>query len=484
MKKIRTAYIECFNEIWDYYFKQDDLIYSPVLLIGVERQNKLASDKSIQFYNREDVNNLDVKIDYKLTDEEVKAVEEIAGSIILFKMFHRNLFDETLDKKLYKTLVYSYARFWYSIIKKHDLQALVLHEMPHIPYSYIGYLIFKKLGLQTIFSTTFPIRGKCFLTDSIENYGLFQKYNGALTISEKVDLVENDKYHKRLAEDFSIPKYNNSKGSPSLIKVLLIILRNVFFPKLSKRLHFKVIYKNKFTDVSDREFHKYTLSRIINKYRDRKLYMKLASEFREDENKLKLFFALHYEPELAVYPLAGINFNQFEIIKDLSNKLGDKGIIYIKEHPWVFNFSKPTGIIRGKQFYNDLVNLKNVKILDYKLDLSKLIYKLDLMVTLTGTIGWEAALLKIPVLYYGYPWYSGLPGTRRCDEKNDIDVFMKESKNEFKITDYKRVYEIMNSSILDVTTKLDGLSKHEFQEKVLILKSAVEKFYNEKGYLN
>jgi hypothetical protein len=279
MKSIRTAYIECFNEIWDYYLKQENLIYSPVVLIGVERQNKLASEKSIQFYNREDVNNLDIKINYELSPEEVKALDEIASSIILFKMFHRNLLDETLDRKLYKTLVYSYARFWYSIIKKHDLQALVLHEMPHIPYSYIGHLIFKNLGLQTIFSTTFPIRGKCFFTDSIENYGLFLSCNGSLTISDKFDLSKNDEYHKKLAEEFSIPKYTNSKNSPSITKILAIALRNIFLPNHSKRLQFKVIYEKKFARISDRKYFALTLSRILRKYIDKNLYWKLSKKF-------------------------------------------------------------------------------------------------------------------------------------------------------------------------------------------------------------
>ena len=38
MKKFNTAYVECFAHIWDYYFKRDDLLYTPSVLIGEERQ--------------------------------------------------------------------------------------------------------------------------------------------------------------------------------------------------------------------------------------------------------------------------------------------------------------------------------------------------------------------------------------------------------------------------------------------------------------
>jgi capsule polysaccharide export protein KpsC/LpsZ len=120
--------------------------------------------------------------------------------------------------------------------------------------------------------------------------------------------------------------------------------------------------------------------------------------------------------------------------------------------------------------------MKNVRILDYKANVSKLLCKLDLMVTLTGTIGWEAALLRIPVLYYGYPWYSGLPGTQKYNDMIDLEEFIETSKDRFKQTDYKKVYEIMKKSILEVTTKLDGLSENEFHQKALILKFAIEEF--------
>ena len=32
--------------------------------------------------------------------------------------------------------------------------------------------------------------------------------------------------------------------------------------------------------------------------------------------------------------------------------------------------------------------------------------------TLTGTIGLEAAIKGVPVVYFGLPWWEGLPGTR------------------------------------------------------------------------
>lgn len=481
MKKYNTIYVECFDEIWDYYFKRDDLLFTPSVLIGEDRQRLTIDTEFTKFYNRVDVNNLDIEFKYDMSLEDVKRVEEISSSIILFKMFYRNLLDKELNKPLYNELVTKYCRFWFYLIKNYNLEALILHEMPHIPYSYIGYLIFKSLGLKTIFSSTFPIKGKTFITNSIENYCLFNRRNGSFLAKDKSDLEESKTYYDKLVQEFSIPKNQESKDNASFLKAILITIRNLLFPHKSHRLQFKVIYKNRLAQISDRKYYLITLSKIIRKHFDKKLYVKLSSDFIPSD-KLKIFFALHFEPELAVYPLAGENFNQFEIVKELSSKLGDKGIIYIKEHPWIFDYSKPKGIIRQKQFYEGLINLKNVKILDYKTDVSKLIDEMDLMITLTGTIGWEAFLRKIPVIYYGFPWYAGLPGTKKYSPDLNIEQLILKCNEEYKILDYKIIYELIKSSILNVSVKLKGLSAVTFSEKALIIKSAIESFEIKKDF--
>ncbi len=473
MKKYNTAYVECFDEIWDYYFKIDNLLYTPIVLIGEKRQVSIVNRMSAKFYNRADVNNLDVKFHYELSSEENKKINEISNSIILFKMFYRNLLDEELDKQLYNELVTEYCRFWFYLIRQYNLEALILHEMPHIPYSYIGYLIFKSLGLITIFSSTFPIKGKTFITNSIENYCLFNRHNDQYSTKDKLNNEENNFYNDKLVQEFSIAPNAQPRKSVPFLKAMLVTIRNFLFPQKFQRLQFKVIYKNRFHHLNDRKYYLLMLLRILRKHFDKKLYIKLSSDFTPSE-KLKIFFALHFEPELAVYPLAGENFNQFEIIKDLSKQIGERGTVYIKEHPWVFDYSKPKGIIRQKHFYEGLINLKNVKFLDYTADVSKLIDKIDLMVTLTGTIGWEAFLKKIPVLYYGYPWYAGLPGTRKYFSDFNVGKVIAKCRHEYEFINYKNVYTLLNNSILNVSVKLKALSEIDFLEKVVILKSGIE----------
>ena len=72
MKKFNTAYVECFDEIWDYYFKRDDLLYAPSVLIGEERRRLTIDTKFTKFYNRVDVNNLDIEFKYDLSLEDKK----------------------------------------------------------------------------------------------------------------------------------------------------------------------------------------------------------------------------------------------------------------------------------------------------------------------------------------------------------------------------------------------------------------------------
>ena len=58
----------------------------------------------------------------------------------------------------------------------------------------------------------------------------------------------------------------------------------------------------------------------------------------------------------------------------------------------------------------------------------------------------------------------------------DLEEYIAQCKDGYERIDYKIIYEIMKSSLLEVTTKMYGLSENDFKEKALVLKSAIESF--------
>lgn len=472
MEKINTIYAECGGQIWDYYFQLEDLKFSPCIIIGEERQRNEAEKREIRFFYRMDANNLDIDFNYILSNEEKVFLQELISNDILFKMFFRNSIDSEIPKSLFSKLVKNYAEMWFWFIKGDKLKALVLHEMPHLPYTYIGYLIFQHLNLQTYFTVTFPIKNKTYFVDKIEHYSLFE--NKSLEwLNEKENSNEETNYLLKLQTEYN-PNQNNSTGKPiSFFHSLLVYVRNFLFPSFTNRLYFNMILNRRFVSLIDRRYHFFILIKTIKKLTRGKYYKQFITNDLK-ESGIKILFALQFEPELAVYPLAGELNNQYEAIFNLSKKLGDKGIIYVKEHPWMFDYSKTQGIIRKKSFYKDLNKLPNVCFINYKLKVKDILNKIDVVCSLTGTIGWEAFLKKIPVIHFGYSWYSGLPGIKHFSDITNFEKFMDQCKNEFKNVDYKRIYELMNIAISNFSVKMKGLNDDVFMQKAKVLKSNLE----------
>lgn len=469
MEKVNTIYAECFDAIWDYYFELENIKLVPKVLIGQEKQKELAQKNGIKFLNRISINNIEVEYKYKLSEAENVFFQELISNDILFKMFYRFSIDKKIKPMLFQKLVRNYAKFWFSLIKEFELKVLVLHEMPHLPYTYIGYLVFQYLNLRTFFTVTFPIQNKTYFVDKIEHYSLFENKNGSWFIEDNAP-DEGVNYLLKLNSKFQPNQSNSSMKKPSFIRFFLISLRNVAVPSATTRINFKMILNGEFKFLNDRRYHLLILGRTIAKFFQKMRYRSIIESPKKKDEKIRILFALQFEPELAVFPLAGKYNNQYEAILNLSKKLGTQGVILVKEHPWIFDYSRTQGIIRKKNFYKDLNKLQNVCFIDDRFKVSKMFGELDAICSLTGTIGWEAFIKKIPVIYFGYPWYTGLPGIKHFNDIDDINDFIKQSKQDFEKTDYKKIYEVLNESVSDFSVKLKKVDKNIFIEKAKILK--------------
>lgn len=474
MKKINTIYAECSTSLWDYYFQIDNLVYNPIIWVGKENQRSIAELRNIVFINKMDFNNLQIVYDYKVSIEDEKVLNDLLNNEILYKMYFRHSLDQIPLRKICNELTIEYYKLWMYLISTHNLEAMILVEMPHLPYTYIGYLIFETLGLKILFSSSLPIKGKSFFSNSIEDYPIFTKQNLDLFKDKSIDEQEQRKYLKKLIDDYGIKVPKENVHEEKFLKMILIYLRNYLLPWKTERFKYNVIKKNKFIPLSDRKYHFEVIVRTIIRFFKKRFYKSIVNDII-DEKMFKVLYAMHYEPELAVYPLAGKNNNQFSVIKDLSNKIGDKGIIYVKEYPLVFSYSRPNGVFRENDFYIKLLDLKNVRFLDYKPPTANYISKMDLIVSLTGTIGWEAFLQKKPIIYYGFAWYGGgLPCT--IQYYNDIDIvdyinFCSEIR---KTINYKNIHSVLNSQIANVDVKLEYSNEQENISKAQSLKTLIE----------
>ena len=174
-------------------------------------------------------------------------------------------------------------------------------------------------------------------------------------------LIFNSKYRK----------YYEHKGW-NIINLLKNELSNFFKQKIRKRF----INKNSIKDI---KFHE--------KY---------------------VYFPLQFEPERTILISAPFYTNQLELIKNIARSIPIDYLLYVKEHP-----AQILHNWRKIEYYKEILRLPNVRLIDTSISSTTLIKNSNLVATVTGTVGLEAAALQKPSIVFGDSIYSELSCVHR-----------------------------------------------------------------------
>lgn len=118
-----------------------------------------------------------------------------------------------------------------------------------------------------------------------------------------------------------------------------------------------------------------------------------------------VFFSLHFEPEATISG-RGLIDSQLVALKMLSQALPKEWKIYVKEHPHQFSintrqlYGYPVATFKTKRFYDEILKLENVILVNTNIKSKELIEKAEAVATLSGTSIIEAITLKKPVIVF------------------------------------------------------------------------------------
>lgn len=153
----------------------------------------------------------------------------------------------------------------------------------------------------------------------------------------------------------------------------------------------------------------------------------------DPDNEDFAFFPLHMEPETTLLLFAYRYTNQIEVIKQVAKSLPIHFKLYVKEHPRMVGF-------RTRAYYQELKKIPNVKLVDPQVSSLQLAAKSKLVTVITGSVGWEALQLKIPVITFGGVFFNKLSMVKRCDSYDRLSDIVKEQLENF----YYHEEEIVN----------------------------------------
>ena len=136
------------------------------------------------------------------------------------------------------------------------------------------------------------------------------------------------------------------------------------------------------------------------------------------------FFPLHFEPEITTLLWAPFYIDQLWIIKQIAASLPLSYKLYVKEHPSMFGY-------RHRSFYKELKKIPNIKLVPPSQEGFNLIKNAQIVLTITGTAGWEALILKKPVITFGDVFYNELPMVKRCRAIEELPYLIKQQLENF-----------------------------------------------------
>jgi len=165
------------------------------------------------------------------------------------------------------------------------------------------------------------------------------------------------------------------------------------------------------THDRDNRYGRHPVWRLVAMYMARRRNMLSYTIFRPYSTPGAgrfVLYALHTQPESSI-DVAGSYFSdQIALITFIARSLPVTHELYVKVHP-----ADMDGKTLG--FYRTIARIPGVRLIDYGLDSRRLIAGADIVFTLTGTIGYEAALLGKPVIAFANNFFNRLPGVHRCE---------------------------------------------------------------------
>ena len=186
-----------------------------------------------------------------------------------------------------------------------------------------------------------------------------------------------------------------------------------------------------------------------------------------DQREQFVYYPLHLEPEMSMLLLAPRWTDQINLIKQIAESIPFSFKLYVKEHPAMVGF-------RTRQYYRELKKIPNVKLIHPNHDSHEIIKGSRLVFTQTGTAGWEALLLKKPVITFGDVYYNSLSMTKKCTDIETLSSLVKTQLDNFIFNES----ELLNfiSALLEES---EDIHLHELWEKGLdgsAEKTSIERF--------
>lgn len=238
-----------------------------------------------------------------------------------------------------------------------------------------------------------------------ERYGFCNTHDSQMLLAfrevKAADFVFAEKFLAEFRTSRLKPAFKRSAGS----------LKDVLFLIPTHATLFLQALQSSVVDCGN-DYTRYTIPKLVKMYLRRRLnllQMKLLRPYDDTVGKRPYFlYALHTQPESSIDVMGSYFSDQLALINQIARATPTTHDLYVKVHQ-----SDIDG--RPLAFYRALKKIPGVNVIGPYVDSRDLIENADLVFTVTGTIGFEAGLLHIPVITFTKNFFNVLPSVHYCD---------------------------------------------------------------------
>lgn len=362
-------------------------------------------------------------IEYELDDEIIHKLAPYERTAMDIVNRWRRSYSDNENYASIRRITYIFFRFWNDFILKHKINLLILNIIPHIPAEYIPYAICKAYNIPVIIQGIAPFtageKTNYILQPGVDGFdrNLYHRY---LQIKDKYQNKDTEvplckemkRYFEQYAPETKAEKkviyYNEKNKIPDICKSYLTRIRIYL-----KRDDFAILWNK---------------ARYLMKTRlESGTFLKKVTSLEEspDLNKKFYIFGLHLQPEATTLPGGGNFTNQLLVIRMVSHCLPKDTYLYVKEHPSYWMQKGRLESVyesRNIEFYQQIKALRNVLLVDHTIPSKTLMEKCVAVITVTGTIGFEALFKGKPVLTFGATFYEHFPSVFRIKTNYDCKI--------------------------------------------------------------
>lgn len=314
--------------------------------------------------------------------------------------------------------------FWLKKIEFHQPRLVVFSGIPHLMYDYVLYAVCQEHGIKTrIFEKT-SVPGLIYSVGKIsetlsarapfDNQALSPKSQPRLDVLKamRVPAGAGQLVHmKYLQKTRGNVLRRKAKAIRQLFRLAFVGLDGGY-ESVSGYLPEQRNHASRWRVLAE------SLSRSIKRRRIIQHFQRLTTI--PDYSSPYILLALQCEPEKSTAPLSGEYCHQILFVRALAAALPAGWRLYVKEHISQFIGLNAIDKTKHNWFYDDIIAVPNVQLLDPKTDTKKLIDHAKAVAVTSGTIGFEAVARGTPVLEAGVNWFSGCPGVHRVNSASEI----------------------------------------------------------------